>query len=660
MFLTLGRGLQRGVVLFSRCYTCDSVFGGCWKWRPVKADCPLFPDGYHRPVSAIVNPTDFDVSRWFFATPSIVIEGVLMKLFASMLLQTSTTFSALSAIYAQLWGSTLQGTLLSARHHFVKRVEMAWLSYRSYLLLAAAGPEHLRACKWHLRPHHEPPDFNDLLRAVADAFRFLGAVHSCDMCKPHRIIVVDCKVIEPNVCAEMASESLWDPQLALGCVVGCSQRPEKGGVFCHAHAATWSCQDPGCHITKHRERSSADGVSLEFLVDGTWQAAAHVHPAAARRYEVSRLKTSPARSSEASPSAAHATLDADAPEPPPCREGLDVPEHSVPRRLAGVVIAVSPCLQIVDLDVVRVHESLTQVVLFVFKVLQSIPTLAFIVYDFACGARRFMRRQAQASHRRATGVQTAWRLLQNLIWVCDRLHYQFHKCRDSSEPSYLPEVNPHIYEELRGIDSEAAEQIFSIVERWSTRCRWSAPQHFHLSVLLLSHHLNEHARCDAMLARMLEARSATGAADKRRQQPCVPEISCDDSTPPCSRRPGRRPFTSVVADCFPCTHCPASGPDDISAPPPRPVSGTVATAPRTRGFRSLFQDESVVLNAATRTVHPISFPGCDCTDCGWQYALASAVETTPRSVMRESTHTVFACGTCCGVRVPLALALLPE
>ena len=55
------------------------------------------------------------------------------------------------------------------------------------------------------------------------------------------------------------------------------------------------------------------------------------------------------------------------------------------RRLAGVVVGVEPCLHISGLDIVYVHESLTQIALFVHRLKRHLLSLRTVVYDsWAC------------------------------------------------------------------------------------------------------------------------------------------------------------------------------------------------------------------------------------------------------------------------------------
>ena len=115
-----------------------------------------------------------------------------------------------------------------------------------------------------------------------------------------------------------------------------------------------------------------------------------------------------------------------------------------------------------------VHESLTQVVLFVYTILQLMTGLTWAVYDNACGAMCFVVKQMKMRH---PACQAAWGAVARLKWACDRLHWHFHRaCRDETSSYYNPDVNPYLHDELAGLNSEAAEQMFSICERWYRSC----------------------------------------------------------------------------------------------------------------------------------------------------------------------------------------------
>ena len=61
---------------------------------------------------------------------------------------------------------------------------------------------------------------------------------------------------------------------------------------------------------------------------------------------------------------------------------------------------------------------------------------------------------------------------------------------------YVSGVNPHDYPDLLGVDSEAAEQVFHVANRWQTILSNSAPIHQELFMVFFAHARNVHHRCD--------------------------------------------------------------------------------------------------------------------------------------------------------------------
>ena len=91
--------------------------------------------------------------------------------------------------------------------------------------------------------------------------------------------------------------------------------------------------------------------------------------------------------------------------------------------------------------------------------------LQYVIYDNACAVVRMLRKRGGA----------CWNILKQLKWVIDRLHFKSHTaCKDASSSWYVPDVNPNQYHQLQGVDTEAAEQIFSLASRWQAgfSCVW--------------------------------------------------------------------------------------------------------------------------------------------------------------------------------------------
>ena len=117
----------------------------------------------------------------------------------------------------------------------------------------------------------------------------------------------------------------------------------------------------------------------------------------------------------------------------------------------------SSCLQILSIAPVYSSESPTQVVLLLHALLNAFPALRYVVYDNACGMVRHMRKSLLTA---VASARAAWRRVASMTWVLDRLHFTYHRvCQDPASSYFVCEVNPHIYPELAGIDTEAAEHV---------------------------------------------------------------------------------------------------------------------------------------------------------------------------------------------------------
>ena len=131
-------------------------------------------------------------------------------------------------------------------------------------------------------------------------------------------------------------------------------------------------------------------------------------------------------------------------------------------------MAVYPCMHIVGVRPMYSSESLTQVVLFVRHVLSYLRGVTCVVYDFACGVLRHLL--AQMRKRQGTPAHASWEKLLSLKWIVDKLHFgRGHTaCKNESSTYYEPSVNPYSHDEIVGVDTEGAEQIFHVASRWQT------------------------------------------------------------------------------------------------------------------------------------------------------------------------------------------------
>ena len=156
-------------------------------------------------------------------------------------------------------------------------------------------------------------------------------------------------------------------------------------------------------------------------------------------------------------------------------------------------------------------ESERQVLLFVHQVLQFVPNVAGIIYDFACGVKLHINKQVRL--RAGQPEERAWGALAQLRWIVDKLHFRGHKgCKNPDSAWYQPDTNPYVsqlqeqfltflwhkgfvwhkgetvmkpsnslsvssdmfrsqaHDDLRGIDTEAAERFSTLLPDGKLPC----------------------------------------------------------------------------------------------------------------------------------------------------------------------------------------------
>jgi len=328
----------------------------------------------------------------------------------------------------------------------------------------------------------------------------------------------------------------------------------------------------------------------------------------------------------------------------------------VSRRSGGILIAVAPCMQIQQIQPMPVAESLTQVLLLTHRLLRRIPSLVWVVYDNACGMKRFLRNQCRLHKRSSTA---AWAAMQELKFVCDRVHYHGHKaCKNPDSTYYEPSVDPYKYPDLVGVDTEAAEQVFNICDRWQHSLTFAAPVHQHMSLLLLASAWNSTTRCAAAFGRYQSSQEShlqkmaknEGAppAAKKHKEAVEDEFSCSPCFPSEDRNSRRINILSAACDIFP-----EADPEE----PSRELSLAVAMK-RQRTLRGLCKSSPVVYNNASQTVHAIKHHALSSTDCGWQFEHQGVTPVLLETLVATAACTMYSCGVCCGVRVPIHYAML--
>ena len=211
---------------------------------------------------------------------------------------------------------------------------------------------------------------------------------------------------------------------------GCIDRPIKGHLYCGRHARGDShggraaaCAEP--RIDDHRKVVKDSTLLLEYQVDKKWLPAEGVTQSDVRAYEKPLLR-------KRTPLADHDCNE-------DTRKGVD--ETTVcGRKSAGILVAVTPCLQIAAMTPMFGSESIiTLVLLFVLAMHSVFEDLVYIIYDNACAMIRHLnKRQRQCSG--AMTTTSIWRWMMSLLWVIDRLHFGYHKaCQDKNTPGLLYE-----------------------------------------------------------------------------------------------------------------------------------------------------------------------------------------------------------------------------
>ena len=104
VFLTLKRGQCTGDTIFMRCFRCGSVYGGRWHWPSVPEDS-RFPESFHRPY--LMPYAGRSVERWFYATPQLVWETVLLQFLLGCMARGGMSLTSISDVYHSLWGFSM-------------------------------------------------------------------------------------------------------------------------------------------------------------------------------------------------------------------------------------------------------------------------------------------------------------------------------------------------------------------------------------------------------------------------------------------------------------------------------------------------------------------------------------------------------------------------
>jgi hypothetical protein len=383
VFLTIASGLRRGHVVCLKCYTCNSVYAGCWKWLQV-LDCSNFPDGFHKPLLASTSTSLGH--RWFFATPQVVVEFTLLAYLLGLLARGGVSFTAFAVVYTGMWSASMRGTMYMQRTHFLQKLELNVIAYASVLMFAESGLD-VKDFIWHLRPHHEADDFAGLLVLVRQAFALLSAAHACWLFRRVRALITDGKwCIQTSICNARDCNPVFSAAIREGYFKGCVERPVRGSLYCkahgHGHGSRKAAASDDVKVTSHRKVVKDDGVFLEYRVEGVWLPATVVDTADVRAYEKWMLR-------KRTPTLLDEECNKDT------RKGVD--ETVCGRKTAGIFVAVTPCLQIAAITPMFASESVAQLLLFLLNLRTLFEDLVYVIYDNACAVVRHLRKRLRES-----------------------------------------------------------------------------------------------------------------------------------------------------------------------------------------------------------------------------------------------------------------------
>ena len=180
----------------------------------------------------------------------------------------------------------------------------------------------------------------------------------------------------------------------------------------------------------------------------------------------------------------------------------------------------------------------------------------------------------------------AWAALMKRIWVVDKLHFWYHTgCRDPGSSYYVEEVDPYKYPEIVGMDTEAAEQIFHIADRWQVILSNTAPVHQELFMLLFAQAHNETHSCQHALQTFASHRAAKQKTGDRGPPPPPPppagEAGCSVKRPAKRQKAvGPRACDSPAPESQAPQEMANASPDAVD---PAPNAGFLELAVRTTG-----------------------------------------------------------------------------
>ena len=244
-----------------------------------------------------------------------------------------------------------------------------------------------------------------------------------------------------------------------------------------------------------------------------------------------------------------------------------------------------------------------------------------MLQDNACGLFRHLRKQL-ADRKSNFDASASWSRLSQLALLIDRLHWTYHKsCRDPSSPYYVPDVDPSRYPTLVGVDTEAAEQIFHIANRWQFVLSNSHPVHQEMWLLVFAREHNVSHSCRSAVEKYQVAQ------DSPINLPAAPPPRADVNL--CVEPRQRRKKPKRVEGPASCVEASSS-----STQVPSTVSADVI--------------RYAVCNYNSKTLHSVILQKDAYAECGWCFQ--------GRATVRERSsfkgQGLFTCGVCFGARLP--------
>ena len=680
-FLTLARGMVRGQVAMSKCSnpSCRSVHCGVWRWDDVPAWATsgsskqgLPGTQWHHPT-CVMGEAHLDSIKWFFADPYFVVEAALIKMLMGLMCRGGMSLTAFHEVYEK--HSCAENVPLQYRgdgQDFTKHMLQVIVVWGVVILLLEMTPLALLHVEWNLHGgKHRDADFSALVRPAMAAFQAFVQRHNCELFRRTGALVSDGKWgFQSILCGDRRSMSYFDLALGMGFHCGCPQRPARGEVFCQKHLADigrhgGKCTKKGCleepvagnifcsahlgsdtSITESRSRYNSKGEQwMEYKDDGSWVRESELGTAAVKQFEQFKLRKRPADSYH------RAKKDGACGKDP----RKEVPEVDVPQKSFGVLTVVCACHFIYAIQPMLASESCTQLAMLVSQVVGWLSGVTYVLYDNACGVRRFLNNAVKRCRDRGEQPPAALLALAALHLVIERLHVRYHRgCRLEGTGWYEPTTDPHIYPSLVGLNTQANEQVFSMIDRWMRTLNATGLVKHKLLLLLFARYHN--GRVDPDKAwRRYERAQASGVVPVVPAIPAGVNVGKDDCGDDVGggqllgkrQRQGKKPVSGP------------EGCDDVArgvgAMPDAMADGQVR-----RRFRL---DDEVVVNPASNKMHLVHphFTNSSTLCSRWSFFGKGIDAQQLRSLLLMNPDVKYVvCGSCCGARDALLETVLDE